>query len=134
VTPQFLYEICPEYCPVSGCKLTTRTLEGSDWSVDRIVNDGAYTPQNLLVVSTRVNQAKGNKSCKEIRSLMLGESTDDSLTQKEWTNIYFISQTIFLAAGVMEQEEFIISPILLQDKPDHLPRHYTETIQYGFLH
>ena len=133
VTPEFLYQICPEICPVSGCALTTRTLQGSDWSVDRIVNDGAYTPLNLMVVSTRVNMAKGSKSHAELRSLMLGETTDDSLSQDEWRRLYLLCQPIFLGAGLMKDSEYIISPILQGNKPDHLPVHYTETIQYCLI-
>lgn len=59
LTPEFLRAIDVERCPVSGVVLTHGTGADTDWSVDRVDNDGGYTPQNLMLVSTRVNRAKG---------------------------------------------------------------------------
>ena len=83
-----------------------------------------------MVVSIRINIAKGSKLHADLRSLMLGETTDDSLPQDEWRRLYLLCQPIFLGAGSIKDSEYIISPVLQGEKPDHLAVHYTETIQY----
>jgi hypothetical protein len=66
VTPQFLRLIDVPYCPITREKLTYSTGEDSDWSVDRLVNDGGYVRGNLVVMSTRANKAKDTLTTKDI--------------------------------------------------------------------
>lgn len=71
---EFLRSIDRPKCPVSEVEFTYGTGTDSDWSVDRIDNDGGYTPRNVVVVTTRVNRAKGSLSLRQI--LMLGHLVD----------------------------------------------------------
>jgi len=48
------------HCPVTGDELTFGTGELTDWSIDRVDNDKPYTPDNIIVISSRANQAKGD--------------------------------------------------------------------------
>jgi hypothetical protein len=59
-TPEFLRTIDLLKCPVSGIEFTYGVGAETDWSVDRIDNDGGYSPRNVLLVSTRANKAKGS--------------------------------------------------------------------------
>lgn len=58
ITPDFLRSIDVPYCPVTFERLTHGECPDSDWSIDRLVNAGAYADGNLAVMSTRVNKAK----------------------------------------------------------------------------
>lgn len=66
VTPDYLKLIDNEFCPVSRVTLTHATGLDTDWSIDRLNNDGAYAPGNLLVMSSRVNHIKGTLTWDEI--------------------------------------------------------------------
>jgi hypothetical protein len=55
---------------VTLVELTHGTGEDTDWSVDRVNNDGAYADGNLIVMSARANKAKGNKSFLEVSTLV----------------------------------------------------------------
>jgi hypothetical protein len=69
VTPAMLKQIDVEECPVMRCRLTHSTHSPTDWSIDRLNNDGAYASHNLAVISTQANLAKANRSFEEIFSL-----------------------------------------------------------------
>lgn len=84
VTPAFIKRIDVKRCPVTGEMLTHGTGELSDWSVDRVNNDGGYAPGNLVVVSTRANMAKGSKSFSQITAAGLAETPTDGLSPFEW--------------------------------------------------
>lgn len=84
VSVEFLKKIDHETCPVTLETLTHGELKGTDWSIDRLNNDGAYAEGNIAVLSTRANKAKGDKSFNEVLALAKGNTLDDSLTQKEW--------------------------------------------------
>lgn len=74
-------------CPVSGVLLTYGTRGPSDWSVDRMNNNGAYALGNLAIMSTGVNKAKGVKSIHEVKILSDGQATVDGLTPKQWARV-----------------------------------------------
>ena len=60
VTPELLRRIDVAECPVLRIDLTHGEQADSDWSVDRLNNDGAYAVNNLAVMSTGANRAKGD--------------------------------------------------------------------------
>jgi hypothetical protein len=64
-------------------------LKDTDWSVDRINNDGAYAAGNLMVMSTKANGAKGAKHYVEIASLAAipAHETSNGLSGREWARI-----------------------------------------------
>ena len=66
VTPEFLKQIDVPYCPITRERLTYSTGEDSDWSVDRLINDGGYVRGNLVVMSTGANKAKDALTTKDI--------------------------------------------------------------------
>lgn len=87
VTPAFLQEIDTDQCPVTLLKLTHGELVESDWSVDRLNNNGAYARDNLAIISTRANTAKGNKSFEEVVVLSKGTQAVEGLTPREWLRL-----------------------------------------------
>jgi len=48
------------YCPITGDDFTFATGALTDWSVDRVDNEKPYTPENIIIISSRANQAKGD--------------------------------------------------------------------------
>ena len=88
ITPDLLKTIDTDYCPITGIKLTHSTGKDSDWSIDRVANDFGYIPTNLVVMSTRANKAKGDKSAERI--LQISTSLDgqlDDLNAGEWKRL-----------------------------------------------
>lgn len=92
LTVKLLEEIDYDMCPVTLTTLTHGEKLDSDWSIDRINNNGAYAENNVVVLSTRANEAKGNKSFDEVFKLANGIETVEGLTPREWlrmTSIMF---------------------------------------------
>jgi hypothetical protein len=89
VTPSYLRSIDAAICPVTLDTLTHSALVGTDWSVDRINNDGAYATGNLIVISAKANMSKGRKSYFQVAEL--GRSVDNLVTQglrgREWARL-----------------------------------------------
>jgi hypothetical protein len=79
-TVQLLRDIDRPTCPVSQVPFTYGTNTDSDWSVDRIDNDGGYTAGNIVLISARVNREKGTRSILEL--LMLGYGIEDAQLAK----------------------------------------------------
>lgn len=84
VTPSFLQEIDRPMCPILGTILTHSTGELSDWSVDRLNNQGGYAIGNLAVMSTQANAAKGNLSLEDIESRACLTYGCGGLTPLQW--------------------------------------------------
>ena len=83
----YLREIDVEICPVTLVKLTHGERTDSDWSVDRLDNDGAYAVGNLAIMSTKANSAKGVRSFRAVRRIAEGNKTIDGLTPSEWLRL-----------------------------------------------
>ncbi|MDB5823915.1 MAG: hypothetical protein JWR21_2619 [Herminiimonas sp.] len=95
-TPELLRAIDAPACAVSGVTLTYGTGRDTDWSVDRIDNDGGYTRENILLVSTRVNHAKGTLTALDVMRIAypIGDTplpaipmVEKPLTKEEWTRL-----------------------------------------------
>jgi hypothetical protein len=84
VTPKLIAEIDTVTCPVTLLNLTHSERLESDWSVDRLNNNGAYAIENLAVISTKANTAKGNKTFEEVLELANAGEATDGLTPREW--------------------------------------------------
>lgn len=84
VTPAFLAEIDRARCPVLRDPLTKGSLTCTDWSIDRLNNDGAYAVGNLAVMSVKANRAKSDKAFDAILACALGNVEVDGLTPREW--------------------------------------------------
>ena len=87
VTPQFLREIVSPICPVSLIPLTTGNDGKTNWSVDRLENSGAYAAGNLVVLSQRVNEAKGELSFHEVSDIATRGETFNGLAGVEWMRL-----------------------------------------------
>lgn len=59
VTAELLVELDVAECPVTRQPLTHGKQVDTDWSIDRLNNNGAYAASNLCVMSRRANRAKG---------------------------------------------------------------------------
>lgn len=85
VTPAFLQKIDVAVCPITRLALTAGTGEDSDWSVDRINNEGAYAVGNLAVMSSLANKAKGRKSFAQVFAHAAADGDDaEGLTRIQW--------------------------------------------------
>lgn len=87
VTPQLLRAIDVGECPVTRVRLTHGALADTDWSVDRLNNEGGYAANNLAVMSTRANQAKGRRAFDEVLQLARRETPTDGLLPVEWMRL-----------------------------------------------
>lgn len=87
VSPQFLREIVSPVCPVSLTPLTTGSDGKTNWSVDRLENSGAYAVGNVVVLSQRVNEAKGELSFQEVSDIATRGETINGLTGVEWMRL-----------------------------------------------
>ena len=107
VTPQFLRRIDVVECPVLRITLTRGTRADTDWSVDRLNNDAAYAPNNLAVMSTRANLAKGDRNFDEVLRLAgLGHATD-GIEPAAWLRL----------AAMMLGPCFVGNPVAAPDIP-----------------
>jgi len=62
ITPDDLKEALERtdyHCPITGDEFTFGSGALTDWSIDRVDNDKPYTKDNIIVISSRANQAKG---------------------------------------------------------------------------
>jgi len=84
VTPDFLRSIDAPRCPVLRMTLTHGERADTDWSVDRLNNDGAYAPGNIAVMSTRANEAKGELNYDAVRSRSKAHGPKNGLEPTEW--------------------------------------------------
>ena len=87
VTVDLLRHLDVSVCPVTLATLTHGEQKSSDWSVDRLNNDGAYAKGNLAIMCTHANGAKGAKGLTEVRELSEGESAEEGLTPEEWARM-----------------------------------------------
>lgn len=87
VTVDLLRRLDVTACPVTLATLTHGEQKSTDWSVDRLNNDGAYAKGNLAIMSTHANGAKRTKNLAEVRKLSEGDSTVDGLAPEEWSRM-----------------------------------------------
>lgn len=87
ITPSFIESINVAVCPVLRVALTHGERAGTDWSVDRLNNDGAYAINNLAVISRQANSAKANRSYEEVFALSNRETASAGLQPSEWLRL-----------------------------------------------
>jgi hypothetical protein len=112
VTPEYLRKIDAPTCPVTVATLTHGTGDTSDWSVDRINNEGAYAPGNLAVMSSKANQAKGRKSFAQVLALAAGADEAEGLTNIQWARMAAVMVVpCHLAQGQMPLIPYPLRPL-----------------------
>jgi len=87
VTIELLRRLDVSHCPVTREPLTHATRQGSDASVDRLNNDGAYAASNLAMMSSRVNRAKGTRGFDEVLALSQHAEPMSGLAPVEWLRL-----------------------------------------------
>ena len=87
VTVELLRRLDVSHCPVTRQPMTHRTRLGSDASVDRLNNDGAYAAANLAVLSSHVNRAKGTRTFDEVWALSQRTRSESGLQPVEWLRL-----------------------------------------------
>ena len=123
VTPEYLQLIDCETCPVTLERLTHSTRTGTDWSVDRINNDGAYASGNLMVISTRANRAKRAKNYRQVARLAhaTGGEIIDGLTPAEWARL----ACLMVGAENIPDAQPTLTPLLTRIPEDcRVPLYY----------
>lgn len=87
ITPDFLEVIRPATCPVTLIPLTTGTGTETDCSIDRLISNGAYAKGNLVAMSAKANNAKGDLTFDEVLENASKPAPQNGLTQKEWARL-----------------------------------------------
>jgi hypothetical protein len=97
VSPDYLRKITPSSgrCPVIGAAFTYGTGADTDWSIDRANNDRGYACGNIIIISTRANHAKSNRSLEEIRALAASTTDTDGLTPAQWHKLATLIEPAF---------------------------------------
>ncbi|OYD77429.1 UNVERIFIED_ORG: hypothetical protein BDU10_2531 [Burkholderia sp. CF145] len=108
VTADYIRLIDHPICPVTLCEMTHGVRLDTDWSVDRVHNDGAYADGNLVIMSVRANSAKASKTYAEVEALANGRTEADGLSSDEWSRLRCI---MLGACNAKTTEEFKV-PLL----------------------
>lgn len=87
VTPELLQQLDITHCPVTREALTHGTQADTDWSIDRLNNDGAYAASNLAVMSVRANQAKGALAFEQVLANSGLAQPTGGLTPLQWLRL-----------------------------------------------
>lgn len=126
VTPEFLRRLDVADCPVLRIALTHGEQSDTDWSVDRLNNDGAYAPRNLAIVSTRANRAKADLDYDAVYARACGKLPPGELAPVEWLRL------AVLMLGPCFADRPAQAPILplLAPLPNLTARSATQMIQY----
>jgi len=72
LTKEWLYENSPIYCPIFGVRLNylANGKLGLRASVDRVIPNKGYTPENCQVVSFRANSIKSDATVQELQMIV----------------------------------------------------------------
>jgi hypothetical protein len=100
VTPDYIKDIDVKYCPVCRFELTHGTSSDTDWSIDRLDNNGGYVRGNLVVMSSRANMAKNDLTIDNMEtintdsykhSVLIDERNSRRLTEEESIRLYTLT-------------------------------------------
>jgi hypothetical protein len=91
-------------CPITQEKLTFGTMTGTDWSIDRLLNNFGYTEGNVTVMSTLANHAKSDLSLDKIWQIVKTGEAQEGLTHSQWQRIRDCCQkaSVFLSTKIAE--------------------------------
>lgn len=84
VTPQLLQALDVAECPVTRITLAHGSRTDADWSIDRLNNEAGYAANNLAVMSTRANRAKGRHGIAQVLEFAGSTEPVEGLTPLEW--------------------------------------------------
>lgn len=126
VTPALLMHIDVNECPVLRLPLTHAGGTDTDWSIDRLNNDGAYVPRNLAIMSTRANRMKADLGFAAVYERANKLVLTEQLMPQEWMRL------AVLMVGPCFLDHPILAPILplTAPLPHRTARSATQMIQY----
>lgn len=134
VTPELLQRIDVTHCPVTRTELTHSTRRLTDWSVDRLNNDGAYVPNNLAVMSAAANRAKGQLNFEQV--LARAQAGDETAVQPgglqrcEWLRL----ASLMLGPCFVSRPHLVPMIPLAADLPAYAVRPAVQQVQQVFTH
>jgi hypothetical protein len=92
----------PKVCPVLGIPLISRSEDrGNAHSIDRLIPELGYTPENCRVISNRANMIKSNASVEELR--LVADWLEKELSDPLFTNYY--NQTRMVETDTTESNQ-----------------------------
>lgn len=84
VTPAVIRSLDLDHCPITREPLSTGSGTPSDWSIDRLNNDGGYVAANLVVMSARANRAKSSLGFEAVLQRAASPRPHDGLAPEAW--------------------------------------------------
>lgn len=127
LTSSYLQSIFTAICPVS-LKPLIATGSNTNWSVDRLVNEGAYAPGNIIFLEKRINCAKSSRSFSEVLDIAQRNEVVDGVTPAEWQRL----ATLMLGPYQLAKPRGHYSDLyfgLFTAIPEHLPRNLSHQMQ-----
>jgi hypothetical protein len=128
VTPEMIRKIDVAECPILRIPLTHGTRASTDWSVDRLNNDGAYATHNLAVMSTLANEIKGNLSFDQVYEYAQGSCATNGLEPVQWLRL----ASVMLGPCYVDRKDEIPTIPLAAPIPLNTARFPTQIIQQLF--
>jgi hypothetical protein len=128
VTPEILMKIDVAECPILRVQLTHGAQTSTDWSIDRLNNDGAYALHNLAVMSTYANSKKGNHSFEEVYEFSRRTTSTGGLEPVQWLRL----ASVMLGPCFAEKPDAIPTIPLVTPIPLHTARFSTQVMQQLF--
>lgn len=87
VTPAAIRQLDTPRCPVTRGPLSAGRGTASDWSIDRLNNDGGYALANLAVMSVQANRAKAALSFDAVLARARAGQPGDGLAPAAWMRL-----------------------------------------------
>lgn len=107
------YNDCRGLCPVTGREMTVAKILDTDWSVDRLDNERGYLPDNIVIMSSMANQAKGDITLHDLIMYCMGGKVPEAClvrfkqkSRRFWRqmlNAYYKKMTSFLFGKVLQE-------------------------------
>ena len=127
LTSSYLQSIFTAICPVS-LKPLIAIGSNTNWSVDRLINEGAYAPGNIIFLEERINCAKSSRSFSEVLDIAQRNEVVDGVTPAEWQRL----ATLMLGPYQLAKPCGHYSDLyfgLFTAIPEHLPRNLSHQMQ-----
>lgn len=131
VTPDYLRTLYHPVCPVRHVKFTIGTGGLDDWSLDRLCNDGAYCPGNLVFMTTGANKAKGVRALSHIIKIaQMEEPAFEGLSRIEWVRMLALMRPAYDQAGLFPYR--MLLPLVQYPAPDQ-PIYPEDALQLAII-
>ena len=102
VSTEVLRAIMGRVCPVSLVSFRNDGSRAGTASIDRLVNDGTYAPGNLVALSRRVNEIKGERGFEEVLEIASEGQDAEGLLSGEWARLASLMYAPWCSAKGLE--------------------------------